>query len=102
MTFVPLGLSVSSQSIHCASPGSKTMSSKSLSEARAGDSCLVLDVDPQQGELRDRLFSLGVIPGSCIQVLRLAPLGDPMQLRVGASFISIRHREAAVVTVEVQ
>lgn len=73
-----------------------------LSKAAAGDSCVVLDIAPDQAELRDRLFALGVIPGSLLKVLRFAPLGDPMQLRVGAAFISIRRSEAAVISVEVQ
>lgn len=78
------------------------MTRTTLSRTNAGDSCVVLAIDPVQAELRDRLFALGVIPGSRITVLRLAPLGDPMQLRVGAAFISIRRREAAMVEVEVQ
>ena len=80
----------------------KPESTRPLSQAHAGDSCLVLDIAPSRPELRDRLFALGVIPGSRITVLRLAPLGDPMQIRVGAAFISIRRSEAAEVAVEVQ
>ena len=76
------------------------MTRKTLSQATAGDTCRVLDIAADQPELRDRLFALGVIPGSEVTVLRLAPLGDPMQLRVGASFISIRRSEAAVISVE--
>ncbi|MFM1897694.1 MAG: hypothetical protein RLZZ385_2768 [Pseudomonadota bacterium] len=78
------------------------MTRTSLSQTRAGDECLVLDIAAEHPELRSRLYALGVIPGCRVKVLRLAPLGDPMQLRVGASFISIRKTEAAAVAVEVQ
>jgi len=74
----------------------------SLSQAKTGDSCLVMAIDPQPAGLRTRLYSLGIIPGSQVIVLRLAPLGDPIQLRVGGSFISIRKSEARAISVEVQ
>ncbi|MBL4819745.1 MAG: ferrous iron transport protein A [Gammaproteobacteria bacterium] len=78
------------------------MTKTALSKASAGDSCLVLHIEPDPPELRSRLYTLGIIPGSLLKVLRFAPLGDPMQLRVGGSFISIRKAEADVISVEVQ
>jgi len=78
------------------------MTKIALSQASTGDSCLVLKIEPEPPELRSRLYTLGIIPGSLLQVLRFAPLGDPMQLRVGGSFISIRRAEANVISVEVQ
>ena len=78
------------------------MSKIALSQTCAGDACVVLDIDARQDELRNRLFVLGVIPGSLIRVLRFAPLGDPIQIKVGASLISIRKSEAQMVSVEVQ
>jgi ferrous iron transport protein A len=78
------------------------MTKIALSQASKGDSCLVLNIESEPPELRSRLYTLGIIPGSLLQVLRFAPLGDPMQLRVGGSFISIRKAEADVIAVEVQ
>ena len=78
------------------------MTKISLSQAASGDSCLVLGIEPEPPELKSRLYTLGIIPGSLLKVLRFAPLGDPMQLRVGGSFISIRKTEADVISVEVQ
>jgi ferrous iron transport protein A len=45
---------------------------------------------------------LGIIPGSVLKLLRFAPLGDPMQVKVGGSFISIRKSEAAIISVDIQ
>jgi ferrous iron transport protein A len=73
-----------------------------LSNASSGDSCVVLEIAAEPAELRSRLYSLGIIPGCAMQILRLAPLGDPMQVKVGGSFISIRKAEAAAITVELQ
>ena len=73
-----------------------------LSTAKNGDRCVVLDIAPEPAELKSRLYSLGIIPGSVLELLRFAPLGDPMQVKVGGSFISIRKSEAAIITVDIQ
>jgi ferrous iron transport protein A len=62
----------------------------------------VLEIASEPAELRSRLYSLGVIPGSTLEILRFAPLGDPMQVKVGGSFISIRKAEANIIQVEIQ
>lgn len=73
-----------------------------LSDASSGDRCLVLDIAKDSPEMRSRLFALGIIPGSALEILRFAPLGDPMQVKVGGSFVSIRKSEADIITVERQ
>tara|TARA_B100001142_G_scaffold311084_1_gene345181 strand:- start:1093 stop:1281 length:189 start_codon:yes stop_codon:yes gene_type:complete len=62
----------------------------------------VLEIASEPPELRSRLYSLGVIPGSTLEILRFAPLGDPMQVKVGGSSISIRKAEANIIQVEIQ
>jgi ferrous iron transport protein A len=78
------------------------MTRTTLAQTTTGDSCVVLDILPEPAELKSRLYALGVIPGSRLQVLRLAPLGDPIQVRVGGSYLSIRKSEASIIAVEVQ
>lgn len=78
------------------------MTPTSLSNATSGDRCVVLDIAPEPAEMRNRLYALGIIPGSAVEVLRFAPLGDPMQLKVSGSFISIRRAEASIIQVEIQ
>ena len=73
-----------------------------LSAANSGDRCLVLEVVQNPAELKSRLYALGVIPGVAIEILRLAPLGEPMQIKVGGSFLSIRKCDAEIIKVEVQ
>lgn len=48
-----------------------------------------------------RLTELGLVPGRQVTYLRNAPLRDPMQIRVGGSSLSLRHSDAALVTVEI-
>ncbi|GEM49814.1 FeoA family protein [Deinococcus cellulosilyticus] len=40
--------------------------------------------------MRKRLFELGFIPGASIQVIRKAPLGDPVELVVGGTHFALR------------
>tara|TARA_B100001094_G_scaffold261687_1_gene262561 strand:+ start:314 stop:550 length:237 start_codon:yes stop_codon:yes gene_type:complete len=78
------------------------MNQNLLSQANSGDRCIVLEIAPEPAELRSRLYALGVIPGSVLEILRFAPLGDPMQVKVGGSFISIRKAEAKIIQVKIE
>ena len=58
----------------------------------------VLRVGGQPG-FRRRLMEFGLVPGTTVEVVRIAPLGDPVQLLVRGCRLSIRLAEAAEVTV---
>ena len=58
----------------------------------------VLRVGGQPG-FRRRLMEFGLVPGTTVEVIRVAPLGDPVQLLVRGCRLSIRRAEAAQVTV---
>lgn len=45
---------------------------------------------------RRRLLVLGATPGVEFEVVRVAPLGDPVEIRVRGSLISVRKDEAEV------
>lgn len=42
---------------------------------------------------------MGLISGTPVRVLRVAPLGDPLELRVRGYNLSIRKKDAATITV---
>jgi ferrous iron transport protein A len=48
-----------------------------------------------------RLLSMGVLPNTVLTVLRVAPLGDPIELRLRDFHLTLRKAEAAAVLVEV-
>lgn len=50
-------------------------------------------------DFRRRLFELGLVPGARVTVLRVAPLGDPLELEVRGARMSVRRQEAAEVQV---
>lgn len=52
-----------------------------------------------RGELPARLLEMGLVPGTPVEVVRLAPLGDPMEIKVRGFLLSVRKAEAAHVEV---
>ena len=51
------------------------------------------------GSFRRRLLELGILPGTRVEVLGVAPLGDPLELLVRGASLSIRRADAALVRV---
>ncbi|HTJ41683.1 MAG TPA: ferrous iron transport protein A [Kofleriaceae bacterium] len=49
---------------------------------------------------RRRLMEMGLVPGTAIQIIEVAPLGDPLEIEVRTSRLSIRKAEAAQIRVE--
>ena len=53
-----------------------------------------------EGAAVQRLFEMGLVEGTRLEVVRLAPLGDPMEVRVAGYLLSLRKHEARGVSVE--
>ena len=47
-----------------------------------------------------RVLEMGVLPGTVVEVVRFAPLGDPIDLKVRGYHLSIRRAEALTIEVE--
>ena len=47
-----------------------------------------------------RVLEMGVLPGTEIEVVRFAPLGDPIDLKVRGYHLSIRRSEALQIEIE--
>ncbi len=72
-----------------------------LSQLIPGQSGIILSIG-ETGALRQRLIAMGVTPGAFIQLIKFAPLGDPMEVRVRNSSLSIRRRDAEQILVETE
>ena len=70
-----------------------------LKEMEVGQWAQVLRVGGT-GALRQHILDMGVIPGTVVYVAKLAPLGDPMELRVHGYALSLRKADAAMIEVE--
>jgi len=49
---------------------------------------------------RRKLLTMGLTPGCEIAILRVAPMGDPVEIRVRGSQLSLRKEEACSILVE--
>ena len=54
-----------------------------------------------EGALRCRLLDVGLIPKTRVRVEKVAPLGDPLELRVRGYSLSLRKEDAGKIEVEV-
>lgn len=53
------------------------------------------------GALQQRLLEMGVMEGEEVEVIRLAPLGDPIEILIQGYHLSLRKAEAKLVELEV-
>ncbi len=72
---------------------------KTLKDLPPGNTGRVLRITGE-GEFRRRLMELGLIKGTLITVKKLAPLGDPIEIEVKGSSLSLRRKEAAHIVIE--
>ncbi|QQO11394.1 ferrous iron transport protein A [Breznakiella homolactica] len=48
-----------------------------------------------EGALRRRLLDMGLTPGTSVKVVKLAPMGDPMELELRGYSLTLRRADAA-------
>ena len=69
-----------------------------LREGTSGQRFVIRAVS--ESPLKNRLMTMGLVPGTQVTVLRSAPLGDPMALRVRSYHLALRRDDAASIEVE--
>lgn len=70
-----------------------------LSELPVGASATVREF-PKTGSATLRLREMGVLPGTVVTLIRTAPLGDPLEIKVRGYRLTLRKTEAEHVLVE--
>ncbi len=74
---------------------------KRLNEFKPKERGVVLRIEGE-GRIRRRLFDMGVTPGADIELRKLAPLGDPVEVNLRGYELTLRKSEAACVVMEVK
>ncbi|MBQ1870601.1 MAG: ferrous iron transport protein B [Lachnospiraceae bacterium] len=64
-----------------------------LRELKIGESAIVTEVGGS-GELRQHFLDMGVIPGAEVTLVKYAPMGDPMELRIHGYELTLRLADA--------
>ncbi len=80
-----------------AHPG-PVLETRTLADVPIGSAATVERVGGRR-DIAIRLMEMGLLPGTRVEVLRVAPLGDPIELRVRGFALSIRRAEAKSVEV---
>jgi ferrous iron transport protein A len=75
------------------------MAIKPLSELVPEEQGRIITVGGK-GDIRRRLFDMGIVSGALVDVERVAPLGDPVQIRVKGYDLALRKEEAQKIKVE--
>lgn len=70
-----------------------------LSELSAGSSAVVKSVGGE-GSLRQHFLDMGLIPGTEISVVKLAPMGDPMEIQIRGYELTLRIADAGEIDIE--
>lgn len=76
------------------------MSIVKLTDMKPGVSGVVEALEGH-GNIQHRLVDMGVVKGSHITVVKVAPLGDPVEVKVKGTALALRKNEAAMISVAV-
>lgn len=72
---------------------------QTLDKVKVGAKARVVELSGDE-TLQQRMFEMGLMPGTEVQVIRYAPLGDPIEIKVMGYSLSLRKSEARNVSVE--
>ena len=77
------------------------MSIKSLNELQPQEKGKIVRVGGKKG-IRRRLMDMGVVKGAVIVMQRVAPLGDPVEIKIKGYDLALRLEEAAEIMIETE
>ncbi|MDD2251540.1 MAG: ferrous iron transport protein A [Dehalococcoidales bacterium] len=72
---------------------------KPLNELQPGEKGKVAKIG-LKGKFRLKLMDMGMVRGTEVEVLGIAPLGDPMEIKIKGFNLSIRKNEANLILIE--
>ena len=70
------------------------MNESTLNSLQPGESGIVENITTNDPKLKMRLLEMGLLKGTTIEVIRYAPLGDPIEIKIRGYRLSIRKIEA--------
>lgn len=70
-----------------------------LDQLSVGGSCVIERVGNQRGAVKRRLIDMGLTPGTSVELIKMAPFGDPMEVRLRGYELSLRKEDAAQIRI---
>lgn len=70
-----------------------------LNDLKIGQSAVITEVRGA-GALRNRLIDMGLIPRTALTLRKVAPMGDPIEIRIRGYELTLRREDAANISVQ--
>ena len=74
------------------------MANSTLEGLAPGQSGIILAVGNERGAVKRRLIDMGLTPGTPVTVKKIAPFGDPIEIKLRGYELSLRKADAAQIT----
>jgi len=71
-----------------------------VTDLKVGHTVRIISLKSGDKTYRQRLISMGLLPGTEFTVSRMAPLGDPIEILVRGFALSLRKAEAEILEIE--
>lgn len=81
--------------------GERRTMNTTLRDLKPGQKARIVNIKGRGG-VNKRIVDMGFTPGTMVEVERVAPLGDPIDVKVKGYHLSLRKEEAAGISVEMQ
>ena len=72
-----------------------------LEKLQVGKTAVIKTVGGE-GELRCRLMDMGLIPKTKVTMMKVAPMGDPMEIRLRGYELTLRKEDAGKIEIELE
>ncbi|RZJ68459.1 MAG: ferrous iron transport protein A [Flavobacterium sp.] len=70
-----------------------------VNHLKKGDKAIITEIDSDLLPLK--LLEMGCLPGNSIELIQIAPLGDPLYLDINGSRLAIRKETAQYIQIEI-
>ena len=70
-----------------------------IANLKKGEKAIIKDFDADVIPLK--LLEMGCLPGNTVELLQIAPLGDPLYLNISGSHLAVRIETAREIEIEI-
>ncbi|MBQ1612053.1 MAG: 50S ribosome-binding GTPase, partial [Alphaproteobacteria bacterium] len=70
-----------------------------LSELKSGQEAFIVSIETEDKALKNHILNMGLTPGVEVTLIKTAPMGDPLELRLRGYELTLRKKNASKITV---
>ena len=74
---------------------------KTLKDLKIGETGRIVKIGAV-GDVKRRFMDMGITKGTSVKIIKIAPLGDPIEIEVRGYNLSVRKDDASKIDIEVQ